>query len=109
MSYYYLNDDHTIRPCTKEEWIDQCHEMYEGKTSKHVADDEINGYRVSTVWLVINHNFFKEGTPLLFETMVFDGKDESIYCERHSTWDEAEEGHKKAMQWVKDGRNDEMA
>ena len=51
--------------------------------------------RISTVFLGLNH-CFREGTPLLFETMVFGGKlDEEM--ERYSTWEEAEEGHKR---WV---------
>jgi hypothetical protein len=41
--------------------------------------------------------------------MVFDepksGTD--IYMDRYTTWDEAIEGHKKAIQWVLDGCIDE--
>ncbi len=50
---------------------------------------------ISTVFLGLDHQF-GNGSPLLFETMVFGGKhDEEM--ERYSTWEQAEEGHKR---WV---------
>jgi len=105
--YFYLNADHTFRPCTLDEWGSQIYEM-KNNHSKHVADEIINDCWVSTVWMGINHQYF-DGPPLLFETMVFkDGKSgDDIYMDRYSTWDEAEEGHKKAVQWVMDGCKDE--
>ena len=59
-----------------------------------VKQEEVNGYKVSTVFLGIDHNF-GEGKPLLFETMVFGGKDEEQ--ERYSTYKQAEQGHKKMV------------
>lgn len=61
-----------------------------------------NGFslRVSTVFLGLDHSF-GFGPPLIFETMIF-GKggwcDE--YCDRYSTWQEAEAGHRKACMTV---------
>lgn len=63
-----------------------------------VAEDLVDGKRVSTVFLGLDHRHFGEGPPILFETMVFaDGcwSDES--CERYSTWTEAEAGHARAV------------
>jgi len=97
LTYYYLNEDHTFRPCKITEWSEQFE-----KINKHVADDVINGKKVSTVWLGLNHNFF-HGIPLLFETMVFDENGRDIYMERYATWDEAESGHKKAIEFVING------
>mgnify|MGYP001584262846 FL=1 len=54
-----------------------------------------NGKRVSTVFLGLDHNF-GEGEPLLFESMVF-GTDEEVQ-ERYTTYDEAEEGHRKLVE-----------
>ncbi len=51
---------------------------------------------ISTVFLGINHRFSNEGSPLLFETMVFrreKGEDVKRYC----TWLEAQDGHKLAV------------
>ncbi len=64
---------------------------------RHVAQSEVNGKRVSTVFLGIDHSF-GAGPPLLFETMIFgkDGDDE--YQDRCSTWEEAEVMHAKACE-----------
>ena len=93
---YYLNEDKTYRQCDATEWGNQFEQM-----DRHVGNDFIEGYHVSTVWLGLDHSYFS-GPPLLFETMVF--KDlEDIYMDRYTTWDEAVEGHKKAIQWVLEG------
>ena len=64
-----------------------------------IARNEINRRRISTVFLGLNHNF-GEGKPLLFETMIFDGKHDE-YQERYSTKEEALAGHAKAVELVK--------
>ena len=60
-----------------------------------VAKDHIEGVEVSTVFLSQNHNF-REGPPLVFETMVF-GEGVDDYQRRYSTWEEAEQGHKETV------------
>lgn len=93
---YFLNEDKTYRPCSLMEWGTQ-HETMD----KHVAQDEINDCWIATVWLGLDLNHWG-GPPLVFETMVF--KEESdIYCDRYTTWTEAEDGHQKAIEWVKNG------
>lgn len=66
---------------------------------RHVADETIDGVRVSTVFLGLDHSF-GEGKPILFETMIFGGEHDQ-YQDRCSTWKEAEEMHKKAVALVK--------
>lgn len=104
--YYRLDENKNAIPCTKREWENQREEMRKND-SIHVARDKINNKWISTVWLGLNHNFIDEddNRPHIFETMILDEeKDEWMnYEERYSTWAEAEEGHKKALQWVKDG------
>lgn len=60
-----------------------------------VAKDTVGESGVSTVFLGLNHNF-GDGPPLIFETMVFGG-DHDGDCERYSTWEEAEAGHKEVV------------
>jgi hypothetical protein len=98
--FYYLNEDHSVRVCSSDEWSNQFEEMRR-KGTHHVACDQVGKHSVSTVFLGNNHNLYL-GKPLIFETMVFAG-DSAIddYCERYSTWDEAIEGHKKAIEWAK--------
>jgi hypothetical protein len=107
--FYKLDENKNAVPCSATEWGDQREEMRKTR-SKHVAEDYINDKRISTVWLGLDHGFEFEDNknykPLIFETMIFEKGDE-IYCNRYSTWKESEEGHKKAIQWVKDGCKDE--
>jgi hypothetical protein len=93
LPHYFILDGHTPVPCSVETWSAWFEENFD---NRHVGCSEQGDVFVSTVFLGINHNFFGNGPPILFETMVFiagDGGD----CERYSTWDEAAEGHRK---WV---------
>lgn len=62
---------------------------------RRVARTMVNGYEVSTVFLGMDHRPEGEpGPPLVFETMVFlEGERTDLYCQRYSTWLDAEEGH----------------
>lgn len=58
-------------------------------------------YHVSTVFLGIDHSF-RPGKPLLFETMVFTpDPDWQDYQERYSTWSDAEAGHARIVEAVR--------
>jgi hypothetical protein len=95
--HYFLNEDHTYRPCELMEWAKQFETI-----DRHVGEDDVDNHRISTVWLGLDHNYWG-GPPLVFETMVFKPNGEENYCVRYTTWDEAVGGHQKAVQWVKDG------
>jgi hypothetical protein len=47
---------------------------------------------VSTVFLMLDHNWSGRGDPILFETMIFGGPLDGQQA-RYSTWAEASEGH----------------
>lgn len=80
-----------------------------GKADRTVRKDTANitldgkplgQIEVSTVFLGLDHNFFDNGAPVLFETMVFGGPlDQEM--ERCSTWEGAEKMHEKMMERVK--------
>jgi hypothetical protein len=71
------------------------------KGGRAVGKDTIGEVFVSTVFLGIDHSY-GDGPPLLFETMVFRGHlDERQW--RYSTWDQAEAGHARIVQAVRDG------
>ncbi len=72
-------------------------------SSRSIGNDTIGNSVISTVFLGINHRH-GEGEPLLFETMIFQGKHDQ-YQERYSTYEEAEEGHKRAVEMVKSDLN----
>lgn len=72
---------------------------------RHVGESvlRIRGrwYRVSTVWLGLDHSFFG-GPPLIFETMIFEGESFTTRGQwRYSTAEEAMRGHMRAVRWLK--------
>lgn len=72
-----------------------------GGADRQVALDIVDGRRVSTVFLGIDHNFRSSGPPVLFETMIF-GPDEGG-CWRYATWAEAAAGHAAVVAALRDG------
>lgn len=74
-------------PCEELAW----HGWFES-AERHVGDDTIRGVRISTVFLGLDHNFFGEGPPILWETMVFGGR---LHGEmrRYSSRADAVRGH----------------
>lgn len=67
--------------------------------NRRVALETIDGVRISTVFLALDHSF-GEGPPMLFETMVFGGPlDEEQ--DRCATWEEAEAMHKAMVARVR--------
>jgi hypothetical protein len=63
--------------------------------NRRVAEDTVDGVRVSTVFLGMDMRC-GNGPPLLFETMVFDGyhDGETVRC---STWEQAEKQHSNIL------------
>ncbi len=64
---------------------------------RSVAQTQGWDYRVSTVFLGIDHRFGGEGPPLVFETMVFGGVNDQDQ-RRYATWDEAVAGHEEIVE-----------
>lgn len=70
---------------------------------RRVGDDEIEEWRVSTVFLGVDHSFDAAGGPVLFETMVFgppghgEEDEDHLRLERCRTWAEAEAQHARVL------------
>lgn len=82
----------TVVPADTMQWA----KWFENN-DRHVAQDHIDGVKVSTAFIGINL-----GTQLLpkwFETMVFGGKYDG-HQERYATWREAEHGHTKILAMI---------
>lgn len=93
--YYRLLPDHKVIP------TDYSPDLWDMKKhDRRVAETTIGPYRVSTVFLVIDHGFGNKA-PLLFETMVFGPESSDDDQWRYSTWDAAVEGHAKVCEFVK--------
>jgi hypothetical protein len=75
----------------------------EHSPDRSVAQTKIGNVDVSTVFLGIDHNWFGNGPPLLFETMVFGGPEDG-HLMRCSTWAEAEQQHERVCALVRAGK-----
>jgi len=102
INYYKLDENKNVVPSSCKEWAD----FIEGKPPHnymYVDRTIIDGHCVSTIFSGICFNLFNN-IPIVFETMVFDKDDIPLdYEARYSTYKEAEEGHQKAVEWVKNG------
>ena len=84
-----------------DDWIRKWSEN--NKPVKRVGYYESEKYRVSTVFLGINHGRLCSSRDLWFETMIFGGINDQ-YCERYETWDEASKGHSRILKLCKKGK-----
>lgn len=80
-----------------------------------VFKTDVGPLHVSTIFLGLDHNWSSnpESPPILFETMVFGGEEPRIimgrdmgdfresYQERYASWDEAQAGHARAIEWAR--------
>lgn len=74
------------------------------KADRSIARTEIHECVISTVFLSIDHGFYDEGPPVLFETMVFACAEDygsDTYMERYTSVAEAQEGHKRIVEHVR--------
>ena len=98
--HYILDENNNVIPGSPIEWSI----LLRDKKRTTVKKDDIDRYHVSTVFLGIDYHFYEDNIVHVFETMIFDSENhDSDYCERYATWKEAEEGHERAIQWIKNG------
>lgn len=93
---WYILNGQELEPATLEEhakWLSVDPER------RRVAGCRIGDADVSTVFLGLDHNWLG-GPPLLFETMVFGGEHDG-YCQRCSTWKQAEVQHEEACSMIR--------
>lgn len=99
--------DRQGRPISTEEFNELLTKHPEYKV---VARDEVtlDGVilTVSTVWLGVDHNWARQGPPIVFETMVFGNHplaDEGAQW-RYSTEEQAADGHQKVVAAIRAAR-----
>ena len=96
MHYIWDKETDEVKPADLLKWA-----IWFENNDRRVAVDDINGVRISTVFLGTDHSWLEDEPPLLFETMIFGGEHDE-YQERHTTADEARAGHDRAVRIVKD-------
>jgi len=94
MKKYMLKNGKPIICNNLLEWAS----WFERLENRKIAETTIEGIRVSTVFLGLDHNYFEEGLPILWETMIFGGGEEiDEYQVRYASQEEAEAGHQAAV------------
>jgi hypothetical protein len=89
---YTIGPDHVPMPCF--DILEWGLWMQANRALCRVGDDRRDNYRVSTVFLALDH-CWGSGDPVLFETMVFFDDGELGVMERYCTWAEAAAGHER--------------
>ncbi len=97
--YYKLDRDFNPQPCGRNEFALWCGD-YNGYNRRQMADTTVEGIRISTVFLGLDHSFTK-GAPILFETMIFGEIPQDNYQRRYRTYKAAIIGHYEAVEEVK--------
>ena len=87
MDEYILNGKTPVLCTNIHEWA-----RWFKNADRQVARTENADICISTVFLGLNHQF-GDGAPLLFETLVFGGEYDGD-CDRYTTWEGAERGHR---------------
>ena len=88
--YFILIDKIPRQVLTVQEYSD-----WEKTANTNIAFTELVGeVKISTEFMGMEFNWSE--TPLLFETMIFGGKNDG-FIKRYATWEEAERGHKEAV------------
>ena len=102
--WYILDNNHKPVISTgmeSSEWMDN------NPNRKTVGYDELkdlhgDDVRVSTVFLGLDHGW-SGSKPILWETMIFGGENDQAYQERYASYEQAIEGHQKAINFIKKG------
>jgi hypothetical protein len=107
--WYILDNNH--KPVTST-GIDSSKWMEENPNRKKVGYDKLKDLNgddvcVSTVFLGLDHAW-NSSIPILWETMVFGGKNDQAYQERYASYEQALEGHQKAINFIKTENNVEI-
>lgn len=99
-------DRQGVRITDPQRWYD----LHADQEYKFVAQETVGPYWVSTVWLGLDHGWYREhpSPPIIFETMVFTddtnaetGFRDDFDQRRYSTEAEAIAGHQETCQLVR--------
>jgi hypothetical protein len=97
---HYILKDGKVEPIdvSTDEGLMEWGRWFE-KADRHIGCDEIDGIKISTVFLGLDHGW-GGGRPVLFETMVFGGKHDQ-HMQRYYTLTQAQAGHDQVVAMVK--------
>jgi len=95
---YFDRDGNSI---TQEEWQEKVADIEYQRVG--VFETLANGEKISvaTIWVGMNQSFVPNQDPIIFETVVFGGRNNGL-CRRYSTELEALVGHNEIVDIVQD-------
>ena len=99
MAWYILDNNHKPVPAdvlVAAQWIE------DNQKRRIVKQEYIDDIHISTVFLGLDHAY-GGGKPVLWETMIFGGENDQAYQERYASYEQAIEGHQKAINFIKKG------
>jgi hypothetical protein len=85
---------------------EQYYRLQSHSLAKRVGATDVGQLRVSTVWLGLDHGYL-QGTPIIFETMVFDHRNDPMWdneLTRYATEEEAMRGHLETLDRLRAGK-----
>lgn len=100
-----LTEGGEVQACSLLSWA---YWLEQNRAQRIIKQEDLpHGYRISTVFLGLNHQYHPKMSPLWFETMVFEPSDgklspltgkihklgQEATCQRYSTLEEARAGH----------------
>lgn len=87
------------RPISMQEWT----LLLEDQKYGRIADTTVGPWRVSTVWLGLNHAFMPDMPKQIFESMIFGPEEEPLNerQRRYATLEEARIGHETLVAIVR--------
>lgn len=100
--YYKLDENKNVLPSSIEEWCTFVVGTFPINYLS-IKKNKVNGFVVSTIFFGVTMTFSIEDKPIVFETVVFDKDRKAIYQHQYSSYQEAKQGHKQAIGWVKNG------
>lgn len=97
--FYKLDEDLNPISCSIDEMMEWMIANGKQIEKTQVTDDII----VSTVFLGVDHAYFFNAPPILFETMVIGGRNDR-FIQRSKTWSEAEDIHNMLVDRIRSGK-----
>lgn len=95
--YFRLDENKNVIPCD----LDEAEKLFNFPEGRNVRKTILNKAKVSTIFLVINHDLlFSRLRPEVFESMVFSKNPKYEYQDRYSSWKDAEIGHQKIVDFL---------
>lgn len=98
MGRWYTLDENN-KPVVADSVIEAVEWLEENPERKALNQDYIDDVFISTVFLGLDHAWIPGGNPVLWETMIFGGEHDQ-YQERYTSYEDAVEGHQKALNLV---------